>query len=75
MDIVYVEDEHKVQRQVARFLGAYGHRVRVYDNIEDALEGIIRQPPDILLCDYQLKNGTNGLTLAKKVSTHRGKLP
>jgi DNA-binding response OmpR family regulator len=67
MDIVYVEDEHKVQRQVARFLGAYGHRVRVYDNIEDALEGIIRQPPDILLCDYQLKNDTNGLTLAEKV--------
>jgi DNA-binding response OmpR family regulator len=67
MDIVYVEDEPKAQRQMARFLKQYGHQIRVYDNIEDALEGIIQQPPDILLCDYQLKDDTNGLTLAEKV--------
>jgi DNA-binding response OmpR family regulator len=67
MNIVYVEDDPKAQQQMTRFLRQYGHHVRLYDNIHGAQDAIIQQPPDILLCDYRLGDGPNGLTLAEKV--------
>lgn len=67
MDILYVEDDLKTQEQTARFLRQCGHQVTVYDNIHDAFEHVIHHAPDLLLCDYRLGAGTNGLTLAGQV--------
>ncbi len=67
MDILYVEDDLKTQEQTARFLRAQGHQVTVYDNIHEALDHVVHHTPDLLLCDYLLGAGTNGLTLAEQV--------
>lgn len=67
MDILYVEDDLKTQEQTARFLREYGHQVTVYDNIHEAFTHVVHHVPDLLLCDYRLGAGTNGLTLAGQV--------
>jgi DNA-binding NtrC family response regulator len=64
--IIVVEDEALLARQVARALTAAGHLVRIADTITVAIDLLDQAPPDLLLLDLRLPDGS-GLDLLPKV--------
>lgn len=67
MQFVYVEDEPEVRRQTLAWLRYERHEVTVFDNVIDALNHLRSNEPEVLLCDYRLDGGPNGLVLAGQV--------
>jgi len=65
MRILYVEDQLSEQTPIVRVLRNQNHEVILKENVFDALEYIKTSEPDILLCDYHLGNGPNGLFVAE----------
>ena len=65
MRILFVEDQISEQTPVVRYLNAQGYDLALIDNVFGALEYIKTSEPDILLCDYLLGNGPNGLVVAE----------
>lgn len=65
MRILYVEDQLTEQTPIVRVLSSQNHEVILIDNVFDALAYIKTSEPDILLCDYQLGDGPNGLFVAE----------
>ncbi len=62
--IAVVEDDLDTQ-EVLRFnLDLEGYRVRVFENGEEALESLLREPPDLLILDLMLP-GMGGLDVAR----------
>jgi DNA-binding NtrC family response regulator len=66
IDIVVVEDEPTLARNLARFLTRRGYRVTVAGTIARARELCRARAPDIVLTDYNLPDG-NGLTLTDEL--------
>ncbi len=67
--ILVVEDDPEVRELLALFLKEEGHRVaRAYDGAE-AMQLIEREDfrPDLILADFNLPNGMNGLEVVAKV--------
>jgi DNA-binding NtrC family response regulator len=64
--IIVVEDEALLARQVARALTAADHLVRIADTITIAIDLLDQAPPDLLLLDLRLPDGS-GLDLLPKV--------
>lgn len=62
--ILVVEDEASVRASISRLLKAKGIGAIVVATADDALTRVRRQEirPDILLCDYNLRGSTNGVT-------------
>lgn len=67
MFIVYVEDELRIRQQTMRFLEQEQHRVVSFPGVLEALDYLRNTEPDLLLCDYRLEGGPNGLVLAEQV--------
>jgi DNA-binding response OmpR family regulator len=67
MRILFVEDDPKLQRETAHFLEAHQHEVTVCGSVPEGLAYAEQHEPDLLLCDYRLEGGPNGLVLAKQV--------
>jgi two-component system response regulator CpxR len=65
MRILYVEDELEKQNPIVRLLSSQNHEVELIDNVNSALLYIKTSEPDILLCDYLLGKGPNGLLVAE----------
>ncbi len=65
--ILVVEDEASVRASISRLLKARGIEAIVVATAADALARVRRQEirPDLLLCDYNLRGSTNGLTTVK----------
>lgn len=68
-EIILIEDDPDVLDLLAQLLRAKGHMVKTAPDGETALKlvsaGAIR--PDIILADYNLPNGMNGLQLLAKI--------
>jgi CheY-like chemotaxis protein len=62
--ILVVEDEASVRASISRLLKAKGIGAIVVATADDALTRVRRQEirPDMLLCDYNLRGSTNGVT-------------
>lgn len=60
--IIVVEDEALLARQIARALTAADHLVRIADSVAMALELLEDTPPDLVLLDLRLPDGS-GLDL------------
>ena len=62
--ILVVEDEASVRASISRLLKAKGIEAIVVATADDALTRVRRQEirPDMLLCDYNLRGSTNGVT-------------
>jgi PAS domain S-box-containing protein len=62
--ILVVEDEASVRASISRMLKAKGIEAIVVATADDALTRVRRQEirPDLLLCDYNLRGSTNGVT-------------
>lgn len=67
MFIVYVEDESHLRQQITRFLEHFQHRVVSFPGALPALDFLRLTEPDLLLCDFLLEGGPNGLSLAEQV--------
>jgi two-component system, chemotaxis family, CheB/CheR fusion protein len=65
--ILLVEDETSLRELLAETLEKEGHTVIAKANAKDALAWASGDaaPPDLLLTDFDLRGGTNGLTLAQ----------
>ncbi len=67
MFIVFVEDEAPLRQQITRFLEHHQHRVVSFPGAPGALDFLRFTEPDLLLCDFLLEGGPNGLSLAEQV--------
>jgi DNA-binding response OmpR family regulator len=67
MHILYVEDDLVMQTEVAHLLRGQAHEVIALNSAFEALEHLRTHRPDLLLCDYKLGAGPNGLSLADQV--------
>jgi two-component system KDP operon response regulator KdpE len=64
--ILVVDDEVEILRALQRSLAAHDFEVFIASNGEDALEGIARHRPDLMLLDLGLP-GMSGLEVCKRV--------
>ncbi|MDX1740396.1 MAG: response regulator [Rhodothermales bacterium] len=64
IEVLVVDDEDVVLGALARILSASGVAHRTTQSAEDALDEILRQPPDMLLADIKLP-GKSGLDLVR----------
>jgi len=67
LHILYVEDDARVRETTAAYLRAVGHTLTVFENILDALKFVENTAPDVLLCDFKMDHGPDGLVLAEQV--------
>ena len=65
MRILYVEDDIEEQAPIARLLRSQNHEVVLIDNVFEAIAYVKTSEPDILLCDYLLGKGPDGLFVAE----------
>ena len=75
--ILVAEDDNAVQVIIARALSSKGYDVLLAHDGPDAL-GLLRandRPVDLLITDFVMPGGMNGLDLAKTVSTVRTRMP
>ncbi|MEO8714848.1 MAG: CheR family methyltransferase, partial [Acetobacteraceae bacterium] len=72
LSILVVEDDSDVGETLGELLLGEGHEVAVVPDGPAALESVARGTPDLVLADYNLPNGLNGLELATMIRTAAG---
>ncbi len=70
--IMVVEDDPDVGEMLAALLASQGHDVTTALDGPAALESLAHGTPDLVLTDYNLPNGPNGLELARMIRTATG---
>lgn len=77
-NILYVEDEPVVATPLMKLLSAWGHTVTHAATAEEGLREFKQNPQgfDLIISDYDLGAGMNGVALAEKISeTSEGRTP
>jgi len=67
--IVAIDDEAAVRTAMAQLLRGWGHRVVVAADEDEALAALADSPdrPDLIICDYRLRDGANGLDVIHRL--------
>lgn len=74
--IAIVEDDLDQQQNYADALHRKGFETLCYDSVEEALPGIIREQPDLVLLDVVLKEDADGgFTICRKLLDSGEKIP
>jgi two-component system CheB/CheR fusion protein len=73
LNILVVEDDPDVAEMLGELLLAEGHDVVMAPDGPAALESVARGTPDLVLADYNLPNGPNGLALAGLIRAAAGR--
>lgn len=63
--VMIVEDEPLAREAAARFLKTLGYCVTTAENGDSALTAGTKQPPDVLICDWFLGDGPDGVEVAR----------
>lgn len=72
--VLVVEDEPEVRSALARLLGEWGMRVSEAGDAESAEAAVTdRPPPDLVLVDYNLGKGPNGLDVVRRIEQRMGR--
>lgn len=77
LQILLAEDHIESAKAIQRLLAGHGHRVRHASAVTEAVELARESPPDVLICDLNLKDGS-GVELLTQVrrtcsnTDHRG---
>ena len=66
-----VEDEPLAREAAARFLRSHGYCVTTAENGDSALSAGAKQPPDVLICDWSLGKGPDGVEVARTLQRQR----
>ena len=69
LTILVVDDDPDVCEMLANLLRNQGHGVTTAADGAAAIEGLSERAPDLMVADYNLPNGLNGLELAQRVRT------
>jgi CheY-like chemotaxis protein len=64
--VVYVEDDERLARLTAQYLGSHGVEVFVVPSGDDAVAEVLRVRPDVVLLDVMLP-GLSGLEVCKRL--------
>ncbi len=68
--ILIVEDENIVAKDIANRLEAFGYRITAIANSgEEAIRKAMGSPPDLILMDIRLKGRIDGIEAAKEIRT------
>jgi signal transduction histidine kinase/CheY-like chemotaxis protein len=61
--VVVVDDELPIRQGMATLLGSWGHEVIAAASGDEAMRLLASHPrrPDLIICDYRLRNGENGI--------------
>jgi two-component system OmpR family response regulator len=68
-DIMVVDDDPRICRLLAHYLGRVGYGVRAASNGHEMRHHIAEKPPDLVIMDLILPHG-DGLTLARELRAH-----
>ncbi|MDQ2763460.1 MAG: response regulator, partial [Pseudomonadota bacterium] len=71
--ILVVEDDPDLRELLGQLLKGEGHRVTTVPDGPAALDCVARCAPDLVLADYNLPNGPNGLELAGSIRQAAGR--
>lgn len=58
--VIVLDDDQAIREGLAALLAQAGYAVRTADTIEAALAWAAKDPPDVLICDYRLREGRDG---------------
>ncbi|MGE0707406.1 MAG: response regulator [Planctomycetota bacterium] len=70
--IAVVEDEESIRSMMVRFLSLRGYQVAAFDRIHDAYRALDSAPPDLLITDLKLPDGS-GLELVARLRDRHGR--
>ncbi|WP_162914760.1 ATP-binding protein [Desertibaculum subflavum] len=72
--VLVVEDEPEVRAALARLLGDWGMRVSEAGDADGAAAALSKgTPPDLVLADYNLGSGPNGLDVVRRIERQVGR--
>lgn len=66
MDIIVVDDEFLSRRTIANTLRAAGYEVKAFDNSQEALKWLWKNPVQLVVCDRSMP-GMDGLDLCRMI--------
>ncbi len=73
LSILVVEDDFDLAEMLGELLRGQGHQVTTAMDSPQAMTCVTRNMPDLVLADYNLPNGPNGLELAARVRAAAGR--
>lgn len=68
--VIVLDDDQAIREGLAALLAQAGYAVRTADTVEAALAWAAKEPPDVLICDYRLREGRDG-TEAVRLIRHQ----
>jgi two-component system, NtrC family, response regulator AtoC len=68
--ILIIEDEAVLAKKIAKYLSQNEYETRVVDCGQDGLEMLETFLPDVVLLDFNLPGGLNGLEVLKRIRTY-----
>jgi len=71
--ILVVEDDPDVGEMLGELLRGQGHDITSAPNGQAAMERVAQRTPDLVLADYNLPNGPNGLEVARLIRAATGR--
>jgi signal transduction histidine kinase/CheY-like chemotaxis protein len=69
--ILVIDDDASIQGAMASLLSSWGHEVVAAGSLAEMLERVetsLRRP-DLILCDYRLRDGENGIDVIKRLQS------
>lgn len=74
LSVLVIEDNELVSRALQFLLEAWGCQVRTAQGLDEALPGVASgQIPDVILSDYRLREGANGIDAIRHVRAMAGR--
>jgi two-component system, sensor histidine kinase len=70
-----IEDQLEVRTGLTRLVETLGYIVRAFDAPRAAMEALVTERPDAVLCDLRLSAGESGLAAAKALRRRIARLP
>lgn len=69
--VVVIDDEHAIRSGMSSLLTGWGHRVVAAGSASEAIELLSARAarPDLLICDFRLRDGENGLDAINRFRT------
>jgi CheY-like chemotaxis protein len=72
--ILAIDDEGQIRTAMAELLQSWGHRVVVAADGAEALAMLDKQAgPDLIICDYRLRDGANGVDVIRALRDEFGR--
>ncbi len=69
--VLVIEDEQDAARAIESFLRFRGHTIFLASDGQEAMEIVKKHDPDIMVCDWMLGEGDDGISLIAEIQTKR----